>query len=300
MLVAADGEWTRRRAGGERGARRLSRPTQIPVYDVQKVGYPQRMRDHDARQRIRAPARHAPGTRRGLSSPDRARSSRSRDVLEHREHGAGRHPGTALAGVAPRAAGVVGRSRRRRCAPTARRRRRTRAGRRRPPACPRTAEPLTLARSATVDLRSSLSSSGSGIGQAFSPTSCEMRGDAVAELVAAHHAGGARAERDRLRAGQRRRLDQVVGLVLAGPHDRVGQDQPALGVGVEHLDGDAAVLGQHVAGTLRGRRRHVLGHRHGRDRRRSAAAAWRPAPRSRSPRRRRPCRRSCGACWRPA
>ncbi|MDT5389021.1 MAG: hypothetical protein QOE04_2662, partial [Mycobacterium sp.] len=25
---------------------------QIPVYDVQKVGYPQRMRDHDARRRI--------------------------------------------------------------------------------------------------------------------------------------------------------------------------------------------------------------------------------------------------------
>ena len=91
------------------------------------------------------------------------------------------------------------------------------------------------------------------------------RGDAVAELVAAHHPGRAGAQRDGLRAGQRRRLDQVVGLVLAGPHDRVGQDQPALGVGVEHLDGDAAVLGQHVAGALRGRRRHVLGHRHGGD-----------------------------------
>ena len=51
-LVAADGEWTRRRAGGDKGARRLSDQLQIPVYDVQKVGYPQRMRDHDARQRI--------------------------------------------------------------------------------------------------------------------------------------------------------------------------------------------------------------------------------------------------------
>lgn len=52
VLVAADGEWTRRRAGGESGARRLSARLQIPVYDVQKVGYPQRMRDHDARRRI--------------------------------------------------------------------------------------------------------------------------------------------------------------------------------------------------------------------------------------------------------
>ncbi|OBB88408.1 hypothetical protein [Mycolicibacterium peregrinum] len=52
VLVAADGEWTRRRTGGEAGARRLSERLQIPVYDVQKVGYPQRMRDYDARRRI--------------------------------------------------------------------------------------------------------------------------------------------------------------------------------------------------------------------------------------------------------
>jgi len=52
VLVAADGEWTRRRAGGDAGARRLSDRLKIPVYDVQKLGYPQRMRDYDARQRI--------------------------------------------------------------------------------------------------------------------------------------------------------------------------------------------------------------------------------------------------------
>ena len=52
MLVAGDGEWTRRSAGGDAGARRLSEQLQIPVYDVQKVGYPQRMRDYDARRRI--------------------------------------------------------------------------------------------------------------------------------------------------------------------------------------------------------------------------------------------------------
>jgi hypothetical protein len=52
VLVAADGEWTRRRAGGDSGARKLSDRLNIPVYDVQKVGYPQRMRDYDARRRI--------------------------------------------------------------------------------------------------------------------------------------------------------------------------------------------------------------------------------------------------------
>ncbi len=52
VLVAADGEWTRRRAGGDAGARRLASGCNIPVYDVQKVGYPQRMRDYDARRRI--------------------------------------------------------------------------------------------------------------------------------------------------------------------------------------------------------------------------------------------------------
>ena len=52
VLVAKDGEWTRRRIGGPAGARKLARSMRMPVYDVQIVGYPQRMRDHDARQRI--------------------------------------------------------------------------------------------------------------------------------------------------------------------------------------------------------------------------------------------------------
>jgi hypothetical protein len=52
VLVAQDGEWTRRRVSGPDAARRIARRLGIPVYDVQLVGYPQRMRDHDARQRI--------------------------------------------------------------------------------------------------------------------------------------------------------------------------------------------------------------------------------------------------------
>ena len=52
LLVAKDGEWTRRRVAGPDGARKLARSLKIPVYDVQLVGYPKRMRDHDARQRV--------------------------------------------------------------------------------------------------------------------------------------------------------------------------------------------------------------------------------------------------------
>ncbi|RJO69066.1 oxidoreductase [Nocardia panacis] len=56
VLIANDGEWTRRLVG-ERGAQRLARDLRIPVYDVRKTGYPQRMRDHDAR--VRAERRRA-------------------------------------------------------------------------------------------------------------------------------------------------------------------------------------------------------------------------------------------------
>jgi hypothetical protein len=50
VLVAADGEWTRRRIDGPDVARRLSRELAVPVYDAQVTGYPQRMRDWSARQ----------------------------------------------------------------------------------------------------------------------------------------------------------------------------------------------------------------------------------------------------------
>jgi len=52
LLVDADGAWTRRRIAGPAGARKLARSLKIPVYDVQLVGYPQRMRDHDRRKRL--------------------------------------------------------------------------------------------------------------------------------------------------------------------------------------------------------------------------------------------------------
>jgi hypothetical protein len=51
VLVAADGEWTRRRIDGPDVARKLSRDLSIPVYDAQVTGYPQRMRTWSAEQK---------------------------------------------------------------------------------------------------------------------------------------------------------------------------------------------------------------------------------------------------------
>jgi hypothetical protein len=50
-LVAHDGEWTRRRVDDERAAADLGKRLAIPIYDVQIVGYPQRMREWSRRQK---------------------------------------------------------------------------------------------------------------------------------------------------------------------------------------------------------------------------------------------------------
>jgi hypothetical protein len=52
MLIATDGEWTRRRVPDAKAGYELARTLGIPVYDVQRTGYPQRMRDWNSRQRI--------------------------------------------------------------------------------------------------------------------------------------------------------------------------------------------------------------------------------------------------------
>ncbi|MEO3746042.1 hypothetical protein [Plantactinospora sp. B5E13] len=51
MLIAHDGEWTRRRIDGPEGARRFAHKMAIPIYDVRLVGYPQRMRDYNERRK---------------------------------------------------------------------------------------------------------------------------------------------------------------------------------------------------------------------------------------------------------
>ncbi|MGB9377633.1 MAG: oxidoreductase [Mycobacteriales bacterium] len=51
VLVAADGEWTRRRIPGPQAAREFGNSLGIPVYDVAATGYPQRMRAWTARRK---------------------------------------------------------------------------------------------------------------------------------------------------------------------------------------------------------------------------------------------------------
>ena len=54
VLIATSGEWTRRRVPSPQAAFDLAQSLGIPVYDVNRVGYPQRMRDWNSKQRILA------------------------------------------------------------------------------------------------------------------------------------------------------------------------------------------------------------------------------------------------------
>jgi hypothetical protein len=51
ILIAHDGEWTRRRVESPETARRWAHGISIPVYEVALMGYPKRMRDYNARQK---------------------------------------------------------------------------------------------------------------------------------------------------------------------------------------------------------------------------------------------------------
>ena len=51
VLVAHDGEWTRRRLSDPRMARELGEALRIPVYDVAATGYPPRMREWTSRRK---------------------------------------------------------------------------------------------------------------------------------------------------------------------------------------------------------------------------------------------------------
>ncbi|KAA9154442.1 oxidoreductase [Amycolatopsis acidicola] len=51
VLIAHDGEWTRRRIGSPDAAQSFGRKRGIPVYDVAKVGYPNRMREYTRRMK---------------------------------------------------------------------------------------------------------------------------------------------------------------------------------------------------------------------------------------------------------
>jgi lysophospholipid acyltransferase (LPLAT)-like uncharacterized protein len=51
VLVASDGEWTRRRVDGPEGAASFAKKSAIPLYDVGIVGYPKRMREYNERRK---------------------------------------------------------------------------------------------------------------------------------------------------------------------------------------------------------------------------------------------------------
>lgn len=51
VLIATDGEWTRRAVGTPKAGFQLGRLLQIPVYDVNQTGYPARMREWNRRHK---------------------------------------------------------------------------------------------------------------------------------------------------------------------------------------------------------------------------------------------------------
>ena len=51
VLVAADGEWTRRRVADADAAATLAKKQGIPLYEAARVGYPTRMREWTARRK---------------------------------------------------------------------------------------------------------------------------------------------------------------------------------------------------------------------------------------------------------
>src|SRR4051812_22067599 len=92
--------------------------------------------------------------------------------------------------------------------------------------------------------------------------SCRGRDDLRPQVVVVAHDGvDVSAEGDELCTGERRDVDDVVGVLLARADHRVGQDQPAFGVGVEHLDRLAAAHGENVRRADGLPARHVLRHR---------------------------------------
>jgi hypothetical protein len=51
LLIAHDGEWTRRRIDSPETARRFAHKLAMPIYDVALVGYPRRMREFNERRK---------------------------------------------------------------------------------------------------------------------------------------------------------------------------------------------------------------------------------------------------------
>ncbi|MGJ3507397.1 hypothetical protein [Enemella sp. A6] len=53
LLIAGDGEWTRRQVPSPAWGHKFAEHLEIPSYDAGVVGYPQRMRDWNRAQKLR-------------------------------------------------------------------------------------------------------------------------------------------------------------------------------------------------------------------------------------------------------
>jgi len=74
VLVAGDGEFIRRNVGSPDAAAKFARSVGIPIYDTNRVGLPQRMREYALRHQARSP-----GSVRPAAS---GRSARERDAIQ--------------------------------------------------------------------------------------------------------------------------------------------------------------------------------------------------------------------------
>ena len=219
VLVAHDGEWTRRRVDGPEGPAQFAHRLAIPVYDVAAGRLPAADAGLQRRGGGRPPALGADAAADGahrrrhrtplLGDPGAAAAGGS-DAPERRDPGqrrgravGGDGPRAAAAGCAPaprcrpcsssRTARRCGRPGRRcRCAPTAgpsatnsRQERRRPAACRRPGPCRRRSARCRRPRSPCSCARSS----GIGIGQTGSPAASPARRTRSHRSVGAHHAG---------------------------------------------------------------------------------------------------------------
>ena len=74
VLVAGDGEFIRRKVGSPHAAAKFAREVGIPIYDTNRVGLPQRMRDYAVRQQA--------GSGGSVRAPAPGRSARERDAIQ--------------------------------------------------------------------------------------------------------------------------------------------------------------------------------------------------------------------------
>ncbi|MGJ9411952.1 hypothetical protein ACHAAC_04500 [Aeromicrobium sp. CF4.19] len=91
VLVAADGESIRRRVASAKAAGDFARKAGIPVYDTNRVGFPQRMRDYAVRQKAAQSGRAASAGRSAPARPpaERPLSPSERDAIASLQVSAG-------------------------------------------------------------------------------------------------------------------------------------------------------------------------------------------------------------------